>query len=122
MDLKKTKGEKKERPGICQLRSSSKKEECQQTGEQLVFKHSKKAPTANPPECSEQGLAQSTDSAGGGDSRQGLRLPATQMSEEVGKTRLLKNISQSELPFIFSHRNTLHTYTIDSLILRYLEK
>ena len=76
-----------------------------------------------PPREQEEGVRHSTDSAGGGGraGREGGR-PATQMPEAVGKTRLLKNVSRSELSFIFSHRNTLHTYIIDSLILCYLEK
>ena len=76
MDLKKTKGEKKKRrPGICQLRSSSKKEECQQTGEWLVLKCFKRAPTAHSPERSEQGMTQSADRTGGGRTGQGSKPP-----------------------------------------------
>ena len=97
MDLKKTKMKKKEkkrRPGICQIRSSSEKEKCQQTGKQPVFKHSKKAPTANPPEHSERCMMQSTDNiCGGGRDSRNQGHPAKQVPEAVCKTTLFKNFS-----------------------------
>lgn len=129
MDLKKTKMKKKEkkrRPGICQIKSSSKKEKCQQTGKQSVFKHSKKAPTANPPEQCALHDAEHWQYLWWRTRQQESR-PSSQagargsVQNHVFKKFFLTYLCQNFLSF-FSHRNTLHIYIIDCFILCYLER